>query len=309
MPCYFPLDAWRLPQCSPLSNSPITFQPRYHGTAEHLKLPCGQCIGCKLERSRQWAVRLVHEGQLHERSSFLTLTFKDKFYPKDGSVSVRTMQLFMKRLRKRLGYTKLRFFLCGEYGEKTGRAHYHVILFGEDFIRIRKNLRKPCEPSQSGLPQWTSPILDQVWSCPDTGESYGRATIGDVTFESAAYVARYCLKKITGEKAASHYDGRKPEFVTMSRRPGIGAGWLDKFGLANTYNHDTVVMRGQEMLPPKFYDKLLEKADPQLYEKIKRERRPVVPFDENPENTPRRRRVRATVKRRTIKSTLKRSIE
>jgi len=299
MPCFQPLEAFRLPEKLPSGKHKITFgrdRIYVYDVAKKLILPCGQCIGCRLEKSRQWAVRLMHESQMHDRSSFLTLTYRD--LPKGGSLNIRDIQLFLKKLRKSRGSTKLRFFQCGEYGELTARPHHHMILFGEDFYRDRKQI----PDSQSGFPQYNSQELEDLWS-------HGLCTIGDVTFESAAYVARYALKKITGELAENHYSGRKPEYVTMSRRPGIGASWLEKYGFPNSYNHDSVVMRGIEMLPPPFYDKLLEKADPALYKKIKSERRPDVDFDQNPNTTSTRLMVRRTVKQLTIKNALKRGIE
>lgn len=322
MPCYTPLEAWQLPGktangkarikvLKQLKNSPISRAMRAAFLCAFYKpmtLPCGRCIGCRLERSRQWAVRLVHENQLHESSSFLTLTYEKM--PEGESLNVRDIQLFLKRLRKSRGSAKLRFFQCGEYGcddpakcrnprcSHGRRPHHHMILFGEDF----RDRRLQIQDSQSGLPQFWSEELEKLWG-------HGMCTIGEMTFESAAYVARYSLKKVLGDKAEAHYQGRKPEYVTMSRRPGIGAGWLKKFGFSNTYNHDSVVMREREMLPPKFYDKLLEKADPVLYERIKQGRRPEVGFFENPETTDDRLFVRRTVKERTISSALKRGIE
>lgn len=220
-----------------------------------VSLPCGQCIGCRLERSRRWAVRLVHENQLHSRSCFLTLTYNNRYVPKDGSLNVVDVQRFLKRLRRKM--PPLRFFQCGEYGEKFGRPHHHMILFGADFSGDRIEV----EPSKSGDPQFESETLSRAWG-------KGRCVISEVTFESAAYVARYCVKKVTGRGADSYYSGRKPEFVTMSRRPGIGAGYAKQW-LRDFYESDSIIMRGKEMMPPPFYDKLLEKVDPDLFKRVK----------------------------------------
>lgn len=298
MPCFKPLSAWSY-YSSEDGKRKIAFG-RHDSvdTAKTLDLPCGQCIGCRLERSRRWAVRLMHEASLHEKNSFLTLTYDEKHVPLDGSLNVKHFQDFMKRLRK-ASDAPLRFFHCGEYGERRGRPHYHCILFGEDFILDRKEI----EPTQSGLPQFESEALSETWGM-------GRCTIGEVTFESAAYVARYCLKKITGKDAEDHYEGKKPEYVTMSRRPGIGKGWVDKWGFDNIYRADHVIMRERSMLPPPFYDKLLERVDPELFKKIKRHRsRDAKSFGESQETSSPRLMVREEVQQKTISQSLKRGIE
>src|SRR3954449_8205389 len=119
MPCYCPQSAYRT------SSGGVTFCRSGSLSGEKFSLPCGQCIGCRLERSRQWAMRCVHENKMHPRSSFVTLTYDDKNIPPAGSLSKRDFQLFMKRLRKSQS-NPLRFFACGEYGETTHRPHYHV---------------------------------------------------------------------------------------------------------------------------------------------------------------------------------------
>lgn len=232
-------------------------------------IPCGQCIGCKLERSRQWAIRCVHEASLYDKNCFITLTYRDEKLPKNNSLEVPAFQNFMKRLRKRFG-AGIRFFQCGEYGEKFQRPHYHACLFNFDFpdrelFQIRDGTRL-----------YTSKALEELWTD-------GFSTIGDVTFESAAYVARYVTKKLTGDKAIDHYNvvdhktgeiliERKPEYVTMSRRPGIGKPWLDKFN-TDVYPGDFVVMDGKKMRPPKYYDSKFELDDPETFRKIKAQRK------------------------------------
>lgn len=306
MPCYKPLCAYR--QKTVLSAKPTIVFGREHlqfydaPSARKLLLPCGQCIGCRLERSRRWAVRLMHEASLHERNSFITLTYDQEHVPKDGSLKVRDFQLFMKKLR-RGSSGPLRFFHCGEYGEKTGRPHYHVCLFGENFSDDRNGW----SITKQGNPLFTSKRLSEVWG-------NGQAFIGELTFESAAYVARYCLKKVTGEKAEAHYQGRRPEYVTMSRRPGIGQGWFQKWA-REVYPSDSVVMRGREMLPPPYYDKLLEAVDPGLFKRVKEERSRERPeshelsHSEWSEVAGPRVQVREEVKTQTINHTLTRKYE
>lgn len=310
MPCYKPLQAYRT--FSEVTGKKIVWgRDHLDGYESHrsIDIPCGQCIGCRLERSRQWAARLVAEQQCHEKSSFLTLTYKEM--PANNSLNNVDFTLFMKRLRRYLEPAKVRFFQCGEYGERSLRPHHHCILFGEDFGSDRVVF----ETSQSGLPQYTSEVLNDLWS-------HGLCTIGDVTFESAAYVARYSLKKVSGSRAESHYAGRKPEFVTMSRRPGIGALWFDEFS-RDCYPGDVFVPGPDRpaSLPPKFFDKLLERSDPSLFERVQAERKQgerearvkfltpfLAPSPDNPENASSRLMVREEVKRRTIDDKLKRGI-
>lgn len=234
---------------------------------DRLSLPCGQCIGCRLERSRQWAIRCVHEASLYERNCFITLTFAPEHLPKSGSLDKRDFQLFMKRLRKRYG-AGVRYFHCGEYGEKGGRPHYHACLFNFDFDD------RELWSTRGGVKLFTSKALQELWP-------FGFSTIGDVTFESAAYVARYVTKKVTGPAAAGHYERVDakgevttvvPEYVTMSRRPGIGRPWLDRY-ISDVYPHDRVVLRGQEMHPPKYYDSLFELANPLEFDDVKESRK------------------------------------
>nr|QJB20822.1 MAG: replication initiator protein [Microvirus sp.] len=256
MTCYSPLEAWRLDDGS------ISFNPRYRLGFERLSLPCGQCIGCRLERSRQWAIRCVHEAQLWRDNCFITLTYDPSHLPADGSLCLRHWQLFMKRLRKKFG-SNIRFFHCGEYGEKFSRPHYHACLF--NFSPPDKVLFK----TVNGFNLYLSKSLEELWG-------KGFVTIGDVTFESAAYVARYVLKKVTGNRAADYYsfvdsDGvvrlRRPEYVTMSRRPGIASGWYDKFS-GDVFPSDQVIIRGRPMRPPRFYDNKLKAFDPEMWDEV-----------------------------------------
>lgn len=243
-----------------------------------LNLPCGRCIGCRLERSRQWAVRCVHEASLYERNCFITLTYAPEHLPADGSLNKSHFQKFMKRLRKKYG-AGVRYFHCGEYGEKNRRPHYHACLFNFDFPD------RELWSVRDGVRLDVSQALQELWP-------FGFSTVGDVTFESAAYVARYITKKITGDMADKHYtvpvlasDGHwrgeiqtlSPEYCTMSRRPGIGRGWLNKY-TGDVYPHDRVVLYkadGSVLLgpPPKYYDSVFELANPQKMEEVKEARK------------------------------------
>ena len=212
-----------------------------------LTLPCGQCIGCRLERSRQWALRCVHESEFHQQNCFLTLTYDPEHLPKNGSLNVRDIQLFLKKLRKAIEPDKVRFFQCGEYGSNFDRPHHHMILFGYDFPDKELFFK-----SVNGQKVYRSRMLEKLWI-------HGFSSIGDVSFESAAYVARYCLKKVTGDEAEDYYGDRKPEYVTMSRRPGIAADWITKY-MTDVYPKDFLTIRdGVRCKPAKFYDRIFEK--------------------------------------------------
>lgn len=253
MTCYHPRPAWRsLEGRNPKTGAwPITFDP-YKGVCldtnkPALLIPCGKCIGCRLEQSRQWAVRCSHEATLHEKNSFLTLTYDNFNLDPSGSLNKTDIQLFFKRLRKYLEEydIKIRYFQCGEYGELHQRPHHHVILFGYDFPG--RNLYS----MSNGFPLYTSKTLSDLWP-------FGMHTIGDVTFESSAYVARYVLKKIEHEGSDKHDDGRLKEYTTMSRRPGIGNAWIKKYA-NDVYPHDYVVIRnGIKCRPPAYYDKIFD---------------------------------------------------
>lgn len=264
MPCYSPLQAYKTS-----SGEVVFFERRRFDVVSSLSLPCGQCIGCRLERSRQWAMRCMHEASLHEHNSFVTLTYSDENLPAYGSLDYRHYQLFMKRLRKMLPVGGVRFFVGGEYGETTFRPHYHACLFGVGFLD-----RTLLKTSGSGCKLYTSSTLEKLWP-------YGMSSIGDVTFESAAYVGRYCVKKVTGKNAKEYYERicpdtgeiyqLMPEFSRCSLKPAIGHEWLRKYK-TDVFPHDYVIVRGKEVKPPKYYDKLLEKSFPDEYELVKFQR-------------------------------------
>jgi len=239
--------------CVSSSASVVCVRPIVLGASR--LVPCGQCIECRLRRSRDWAVRCMHEASLHEENSYITLTYADEYLPKGGTLDRRAFPLFMKRLRKEVG--AVRYFHAGEYGEENGRPHYHALLFG-----LRFGDERACGVSKSGFAQFASDTLSDVWS-------FGFHTIGAVSFESAQYVARYCVKKVTGAGAAAHYERvdaqgvihqLEPEYATMSRRPGIGAKWIEKYR-GDVYRDDGVMARGHLVVPPRYYDKVEGQVD------------------------------------------------
>lgn len=250
MACYHPLQAFQ-----GADGSVFFHEDRSHLSVRTLELPCGQCIGCRLERSRQWAVRCMHEASLWECNHFVTLTYRDEECP--VSLRYRDFQLFMKRLRREQK-ARVRFFMAGEYGETFGRPHYHACLFNCWLPDL-----EPVSVLGGVSRLYRSAVLDRIWS-------HGFTTVGSVTFESAAYVARYCLKKVTGQGAEAHYritdietgevTGRVPEFTHMSLRPGIGALWVDRF-MSDAYPHGMVVANGKEVRAPRYYDKRFKRVD------------------------------------------------
>ena len=273
MTCYHPLLAYRN-EGKVVFNKPFPY-------AKGFNLPCGQCIGCRLKYSQEWAIRLMHEKQMHEQSCFLTLTMSPEYLESrenPWSLDKSEFQRFMKRLRKRYG-NQIRYFHCGEYGEKNRRPHYHAIIFGMEFED------KELFQTRDEIRLYTSEILAKLWP-------YGFVTIGEVTMESCAYVARYVTKKIKGKDAEKHYirwdpqtgEGVpiEPEYATMSRKPGIGRSWFEKYK-ADVYPHDYVVVNKHEIRPPRYYDNLLSEEE---LEKIKEKRAKELPevidkYDEN----------------------------
>ncbi len=255
MVCFHPIQAYRS-----RFGGALVFDRNIGYSDLPVTVPCGQCVGCRLERSRQWAVRCTHEASLYEENCFITLTYNDNKVPDDHSLNKRHFQLFMKRLRKNTG-RKIRYYHCGEYGDKKGRPHYHACLFNYDFPD-KKHWKTINE-----VPLYISDQLEETWK-------NGFCTIGSVTFESAAYVARYIMKKITGEIADDHYFDPEtgvflePEYTTMSRRPGIGQGWIKKW-TSDVYPCDNVVINAKLTRPPKYYDTQYEILDPDEFTKIK----------------------------------------
>lgn len=249
MACTRPLKAYRAP------GGGVVFDSKRGYGDRPLELPCGQCVDCRVEKSRQWALRCVHESQLHERNCFITLTYGPDTVPRDGGLVVKDWQDFAKRLRKAMG--PFRFFHCGEYGDTNKRPHYHAVVFGIDFSEDRVLLK---DTAAGRL--YMSPLLERTWG-------KGHCSVGDLTYESAAYVARYCVGKVTGEKAEREYSrvdcdtGEcwqvRPPYTTMSRRPGIGARWFERFA-SDVFPSDEVVHKGRRFRPPRFYlEKLSER--------------------------------------------------
>jgi len=229
--------------------------PCYAGT----RFPCGKCGGCLAKRASDWSVRLLHEKILHERSSFITLTYAD-----DEVVDVDkvTCQNFLKRLRKSLAPSRIRFYLASEYGDQSHRPHYHAIIFGHDFT-----LDHGAKVVRSGL--YTSPLLEAAWGL-------GHVSAGEVSGASIRYVCNYILGKEDVPSVVSLETGDSrplaPTFALMSRNPGIGARWIDAHS-GETYRDDDVVCGSFRRRPPRYYDMRTFKEDESSYNALRSARR------------------------------------
>lgn len=227
---------------------------------------------------------------MHPANSFLTLTYDDEHLPHGGVLELRDWQLFAKRVRK--AGLPFRYFVCGEYGDKNGRPHYHACMFGQDFSADRDLVEV-----RDGQPMYKSAMLNELWGL-------GNCMIGTLTFESAAYVARYVMKKRTGPEAAEAYEvvnpftgevefELPPPFATMSRRPGLGRDWLAKYQ-HETYRDDFIVSQGHRCTVPRAYDRVFEVEEPERFATVKA-RRVERAASHARNNTPRRLEVRRAV--------------
>ena len=318
MACFRPLTAGRPPK-KKHGSTRLVFGSAIEAWHETLKVACGQCIGCKLDRSLEWATRCMHESRSYEESSFITLTYSDQHLPLDMSLSLREFQLFAKRLRKALSPRKIKIFHCGEYSPRRPvhipgssihpdtipdglRPHYHAVIFNYAFPD------KTLWSVRDGIRIYSSDFLAGVWK-------KGFCTVGDLTFESAAYVARYTVKKLNGD-AAEEPDiktGLRPyervcpvtgeirtvakEYATMSN--GIGKDFYKRFK-GDIFPADHVIINGFEARPPRYYDDMYDAEEPGIMEDIK-DRRIEDMQKHAYDNTPERLRVREKVKLAQLK--------
>ena len=232
-------------------------------------VPCRQCIGCRTRKKLDWSLRMCHELQARQgRGAFLTLTYDEDHVPSDMGLVKKDLQDFNKRLRKKLSPLTYKYFACGEYGDKYLRPHYHMAIFGYDFPDKQKTRRV------KGNDYFRSELLDKAWG-------KGMCVIGNLTRESAAYVAKYCQKKVTGDAAKDHYyrhDSEtgeawnvSPEFQLSSRNPAIGRLWFENY-LHDVFPSDEVVFAGKKYPVPQYYTDLLQKLNPELHDQVKQNR-------------------------------------
>lgn len=199
-----------------------------------LFVPCGHCLACRIAHAREWSVRLLHELDYWPCACFATLTYAPEYMPSDGSIRRRELQLFFKRLRKSLGDRKLRYYACGEYGEESGRPHYHAIVFG--------------------LGQADQSLVEDAWP-------YGFVKLGTVTYDSCRYVAQYVDKKFNGAVAKEVYGDREIPFQLASQ--GLGR----QFALDNRERLERdlgCTVDGNPVGLPRYYRKVLDLDTSQL---------------------------------------------
>jgi hypothetical protein len=261
MPCFHMMPAWPAPKHDPKPSlvcegqmakpsRRIVFSPhKSFSGARSFMIPCGQCIGCRADQAREWAVRCMLERQMHEASCFVTATYAPEHLPIGGGVSKRDHQLFLKRLRFAFPHAELSFFMCAEYGDRGQRPHYHYCFFGLDFIEDRV----PWSRAQGGDLLWESPTLNAAWG-------KGIIVFGDLTFDAACYVGRYTMKKLNGVMADEEYlrfmpDGQpywvEPVFALASRRPGIAGEWVDTYWNTDARS-DFVIIDGVKVPMPAY---------------------------------------------------------
>lgn len=237
-----------------------------------VQVPCGNCLGCRIEYSRSWALRCEHEAKMHRSNSFITLTYNNDNLPRFGTLVKEHMRDFWKRLRYYIGDERIRYFYCGEYGDKLDRPHYHAIVFGFDFPD-----KRPWKRSKGNI-LYRSELLEKAWT-------FGYSSIGTATFQSAGYIARYSLKKVRGKKKSAHYTKIDkdtgeiikdciPEYTAMSNRHGIGHDWF-KANYKDVFPSDFIISQGsgyKRLRVPRYYDKKYQEEFPVEFELIKSRR-------------------------------------
>lgn len=250
-----------------------SLNPNIQIVRNFIEIPCGQCVECRLQYSKMWAQRIMLESLDHDNTWFITLTYNDDHLPENFSgnpefqnlysLYPRDMTLFLKNLRSCSGQ-KFRYYYCGEYGSKSGRPHYHLILFG--FVFDDLQIYKRTEYGDL----YISPRFEEIWG-------KGFCTVARCTYETAAYTARYVMKKAKGnDRDLMIKYGLFPEFVRMSRRPGIARHYFDK-NYASIYETDQIFIStfkgSKSFTPPRYFDKLYEALDPDSFSAIKEDRK------------------------------------
>jgi len=253
MPCFYPQDGFLI------NDGGVKRWRSYvrHGddVLSSMTVPCENCIGCRMERSRQWTVRCQHEVRMCERaglpSSFVTLTLDDRNLPEHGEIDYRLCQLFHKRVRKNSGCA-YKHLTLSEYGGSTFRPHFHCVMMGVSFDR-----GSPVGKGEAGDVCYSSPQLDKWWTL-------GHSSFGDATAKSIGYCTRHNFKDAMRyppgffdeewlDEETGEISKRRGPFLSFSR--GIGRAWYEQFGRTDCHRHDRIVLSdGQIVGPIKAYD-------------------------------------------------------
>ena len=235
-----------------------------HSGVPFVEIPCGKCIECRLQYSRSWADRCVIEAKKYDHNYFVTLTYDDFYLPKNRSLSKSDFKNFIKYLRKLIPNSKIRFFGCGEYGTNPSsgdpglRPHYHLILFNcplndlsFEFYRKDPLTGKMIAHLAPNSTSHYSGTIHRAWNYK------GVITVREFAYDSAAYVAQYVMKKVDGELSKKYEDlNITPEFIRMSRMPGIGAcGYSDDIVMDDIMIVDRSG-NAMKSRPPRYYEKL-----------------------------------------------------
>jgi hypothetical protein len=253
MPCNNPLRAYRA------NGGGITFSKNQGFKDMPLDIPCGQCMACRKQKRIEWGVRILNETKMHDKSCFITLTYDNISIPEGETLVKDDLQTFLKSLRSSLEPERIRYFAVGEYGSQTYRPHYHAVIYNywPDDAKLWKQL-------ETG-PMWKSEKLQKKWG-------HGIVGINSMSFDLAQYLAKYVTKKITGDMAEKHYGDRLPEFTLMSRRPGIGASYYEKYKKEIWSTDSVPVGGGRSLRPPMYYYRKLKEENPDLHFKIAKKR-------------------------------------
>lgn len=244
MTCYYPLHGWKSRRATEKGKRKVVFSLSEGLSDMPVDVPCGKCSGCRADQALMWSVRAYHESTQHLKNSFLTLTYSDENLPPDGKLDKAHLQNFFKRLRKQYPPKHIRYIACGEYGEKTRRPHYHAIIFGEDFLAADHYIKISDK-------LYTNTQLQETWG-------HGHVAIAEVNISTICYVCGYVYKKV----------GDPDTFNLMSRRPGIGSSWLNRY-YDDLRRTGCVTIDGREFPIPRRY---LELKEDELKEVIKKRR-------------------------------------
>lgn len=255
MPCFRPLTAFRVP-----GRKGVEWSESKAGKAGvQISLPCGQCVGCRRDKAEEWGLRCVHEAKAHPPGTchFVTSTYSDDHLPANGSLSMVEHQQYMRRLRYRFGQ-RVPYLACGEMGSERGRPHFHHCLFGLPLDDL-----KPWRKSSMGGPVFKSAALEEVWG-------KGFVDVQPLTFENAVYTCKYIMKRFTGQAVpkacvrphpvTGELHEVEPEFLVMSKHPGIGAAWFEQFG-RDAFPSDFLVHDGAKHRVPRYYLKQLRRRE------------------------------------------------